>query len=96
MSAHVLLLAAAAASELPVAPPSNAVMQAFRESWIVIAAAVALGLLFIAWARFARSASDSAQRRRRVEGARHGQRPTNPTLAETGGLPPSADSPPNS
>jgi hypothetical protein len=89
MSAPRIIVALAAAPELPVEPPSNAVMQAFRESWLIIAAALALGLVLIACARFAQRGSAAAeQKRRRVEGARHGQRPTNPTLAETGGLPP--------
>jgi len=77
-----------AAADLAPAPPSNAVTQAFHEMWFIIAAALALGLLFLLWARFLRKGGDDEQKRRRVEGARHGQRPTNPTLAETGGLPP--------
>ncbi|MBM3876986.1 MAG: hypothetical protein FJ386_09745 [Verrucomicrobia bacterium] len=86
-----------ASADLPPEPPSSAVTQAFHETWFIIAAALALGLLFLLWARFLRKPDESGLRRRRVEGARHGQRPTNPTLAETGGLPPVRDSepPPN-
>lgn len=81
--------AAANPADVLPAPPSGATTQLFKDVWFLAAVALGLGVLFLVWAKFTHGGrSDARRKRRRVEGARHGQRPSNPTLAETGGLPP--------
>ena len=83
------------------AAPSKPFGEALTEMWPILAAVCGLALLLLLWARFLRrsrrhGAADAdvaaeggwGKSRRRVRRSGHPERPRNPTLAETGGLPP--------
>ena len=81
--------------------PSKPFGEALLEMWPILAAVFGLALLLLLWARFARKSRHHGQgdadmaaeggwvkSGRRVRRSSHPERPRNPTLAETGGLPP--------
>ena len=104
MRSPVKLLAAVEHSDplKPVpGPPSKPFSEGLAEMWPVFAAVFGLALLLLLWARFLRKSprrehadgyvdaeSGWTKSRRRIRRSEHPHRPRNPTLAETGGLPP--------
>ena len=88
------------------APPSKPFNEAIAEMWPILAAVLGLALLLLIWARFFRKTrhegaggyadaeSGWVKSRRRIRRSEHPYRPRNPTLAETGGLPPLRTEPP--
>ena len=88
-------------------PPSKPFNEALAEMWPILAAVFGLALLLLLWARFLRKSprrehadgyvaaeSGWTKSRRHIRRSEHPQRPRNPTLAETGGLPPLRSDPP--
>ena len=71
--------------------PHSSLAESVREGLLITGIILVVGLGFFAWAAWVRK---SKRRRRRRQ--HHHRRPTNPTLAETRGLPPlrDKDSPP--
>ena len=111
MPRFVKLLAQVENLPLPngAAGASKAGHSGWLEQWPLFAAVLGLGLLLLLWARFVRrkqrfnaaeGQGEEMRIRRRSRRSSHSPRPRNPTLAETGGLPPvrsdaSAPTPPS-